>query len=265
MTVRTALLSAVIIPVTLAAPAAASIAYGVTDSGALLRFDPYSNDTPVLFGHGWGSQVYGFAIDNHNVGWGIDSFGHVHQYDMQTGDSTLVGALPSQNGWYKDMAWDPAHNRVLAMHFGTAPQLVDIYELNTNGPFGWTNLGAIIGLAGLAHVTGMAVAPDGTITLGDQGNGKVWDLTPAPDGLHAVARPHTANMFSLHGIEYDPATGDLLGVDPVARILPDGSSQQMRGVPYPLFDLAFFPVPAPATATAVLAVVSLVARRRRAT
>jgi hypothetical protein len=149
------------------------------------------------------------------------------------------------------------------MHFGTAPQLVDIYELNTDGPFGWTNLGPISGLVGLAHITGMAVAPDGTITLGDQGNGKVWDLTPEPGGLHATARPHTSNMFSLDGLDYDPVTGDLLGVSPVARILPDGTSQQLRALPYGVFDIAFYPVPAPATLTGALLGTAAIARRRR--
>lgn len=242
----------------------ASIAYAVQTGGAVLRFDPYSTDAPVLMAGSWGSNVDGFTIDPQGAGWGISWEGSLRRYDLAAGTTIPAGLVPRPNGtgFFKDLAWDAANNRILAMHFAVT---VTIGTLDP-ATHEFLSLGTVSGITPVGHMTAMAVSPDGSIVIGDNALGIVWDLTSRPgppgSGFDAVRRAHQGSASVFGGMEYDPVTGDLLTSASIQRVLADGSLQLLRG-DVSGTDLAFVPVPSPASGGVLCLLAGIAARRRR--
>jgi hypothetical protein len=169
--------------------------------------------------------------------------------DLVTGVATQAGTVPEQSGWYKDLAWDSANNRILAMHFGPG---VDIGVLD---PFAhtFTSLGIVSGLSPAGHFTGLAVGPHGEMAISDDALGHVWDVISSNGALMGVQRSAMVNPSTLHGLEFDPDTGDLLTSDTINIVRADGSLQMLRSDVLG-DDLAFMPVPGPAAGLALITI-----------
>lgn len=257
---RTILAStAIVLSLSLAPAAGAAVAYAIDSNGALTRFDPYTTAAPVRVG-GFGSFISGLTIDSAGRGWAFNWTGNLYQLNLETGAPTSFGTLPPQgSGWYKDLAWDAANNRILGMHFGSAGPTIGVVDPAAHT---FTSLGPISGIPIGGHFTGLAVGPHGEIALADQANGRIYDLAVTGSGLSAVRRSGVVPGALLEGLEFDPISGDLLSGSPISRVLVDGTLQQLR-TDVTAYDIAFVPIPAPSASLVLAPAMLSLARRRR--
>ena len=246
--------------------ARASVAYGINSSGGVLRFDTASTAAgTVVISGGYSSNASGITIDARGVGWSIDWSGRLFRLDLNAGTAVAAGILqPNIGSFYKDLAYDAANDRVLALH--TSGTVHRIFAVNTANAT-YTDLGSISGVGTGGHVTGLAFGPGGEIAIADSSNSQVFNVAPAVGGgFIATARTPRNITPLMEALEFDPLSGDLLGGSPLSRFAPDGSYQVVRTSSF-LTDLAFIPgIPTPGAGMLLglaFAHTAVSARRRR--
>lgn len=248
-----------------------SMAAYLTYTGDLYKFDTTTNAPATLIANvNPGSTASGVAIDSSGTAWSLGWSGGMRSVNLNTlavsGLRTLPRPAGISSGFYKDLAWDYANNRLLALYWtgGTSTSAVIIGVVNTDA-MTFTSLGPITGVPSGNHVTGMAVSSTGAITLGDNGPGRAWDLSPTPGGGFSVSvRSVLTRILYFEGMDYDPSDDALYVSAPFGRVSADGSVTVLRS-DISGSDIAFYPlgVPAPGAASTLVIGAALTSRRRR--
>jgi hypothetical protein len=178
---------------------------------------------------------------------------------------------PGGTGFYKDLAWDPVHNRLLATHLGSSGPGVSnrIVQIDI-ATAQYTVLAELTGLLGNGpQVLGFGVNADGAGSVYNFGDGWVYDLGPiplAPAGTLAATRRSVRSFNSpldMRGMEFDHVTGQLFASGQgLYEIGPSGAAILQSGFASPQFrDLTFIPAPSVAGLLGLACIWSL--RRRR--
>lgn len=258
------------------------IAYGLESSGALRVFDSSTPSVSTVL-TSVTSFADGLAVGGDGSIWVINWSGSLWHVDPVSGVKTNRGLVsrPQPSGFFKDMAWDPVGNRLVATFLGSGAQgqLVNsLLTINTDTAVS-TTLGQITGLQGFNQtVLTLAIDQSGRASVGNYGDGYIYDVGTLPSGpvgtLAAVRRSvqSVGGSTDFRGMAFDPESGALVmtlsSLGPTARqIAPDGSSTPLanwNSVPY-YADIAFVanPVPSAGTAAAALLGLSVIGARRR--
>ena len=129
---------------------------------------------------------------------------------------TLRAPIPAD---HPEAEIPPSTGRLWCLEANGAPRLLDATESSPqNGPREAARFG---------HITGLAMAPDGTLFVADHGRSMLRAISP--DGqVRAVAGP----FHILRDLTRDPATGALFVSDghAILRVTPEGQVSTLLGV-----------------------------------
>lgn len=193
-----------------------------------------------------------------------------YRMNPTTGQATALPALQPSTilSFFKDLAWDPVSNSLLALHWGPRDNTGGtiyksrLYSIDVSNMRA-TLLGEIGGLAPInvsegTAALGLAIDPSGTRYI-QRGN-QVYTLDSL---LNATALPTTIGNFglSLNGLGFGPQ-GLLASGSNVWNIAANGSGVAIPGVTGNFVDVAYV-VPAPGAAAAMVLMGVLGGRRKR--
>lgn len=242
----------------LGASAAASIGFGIDPNGLVYSVNTSNSGQTSFFVSTPLNSADGLARDpGTGYLWGINWNGSLTRIDPSTRIVTSMGLVsrPGQGGFYKDLAWDPINNRLLATHLGTgsmggtANRIVQI-DIATRQH---TVLGEVTGMPtiGGPQVLGLGVNSAGEAAIFNFADGYIYDLGTVPvlpAGTIAATR-RSVRSFALsqdmRGLEFDHVTGQLFSSGQgLYEIAPDGTATLVPGFSSPqLRDLTFIPAP----------------------
>lgn len=249
--------------------------FTLSSDGRVHRFESVSNP-------GAGQQVALVSVSSpeglavapdgrlYVMGWQNTSLRRV---DPVTGQVTTLGPLsgsPPTGSFFKDLAWDHASGRLMALHFGTYGQdfnarnrlfTIDVDTLET------TLVGIVEGdgptTQFLSPLWGLAIDESGRRTVISDADGplRVYDLGGA-GGLTATRRPVSlGNSFGFHGLGAGGGSLIAAGGGGLWTVAADGAPTRiLAGGDYR--DVAVV-VPSAATSAGLLLGAAVCGRRRR--
>jgi sugar lactone lactonase YvrE len=175
-------------------------------------------------------------------GLAFNSAGNLFQADYRTGNiyeyttggvqSTFATGLPNPIM----LAFNKVGNLFVSAGYGNGQGFID--EITTGGV---TNLFA----AGLSFPNGLAFNNAGNLFVSSQTSGTIYEYTPGGVQSTFITLP----AGSINGLAFDSA-GDLFaaaGAGTIYEVTPGGTESTFASISYPADELAFQPVPEPAT------------------
>ncbi len=250
-------------------PALASPIYTLNSTGGVVRWDSPSSPTVIAQSGSSGPEGLAVTPDGTIYTIGYDPIS-LYRIDPVTHVSTQMPPLqpPSLQPFFKDLAWDPAGNRLLALNWGpilgnpdNRNRLMSI-DLAT---FQVTTLGELSGLNPPGQidtiVNGLAVDATGQIFVST--NSQVYRLGgPTGFALQPLPSPLGGNNYNGLAIDWS-GTGQMLvsGDNGVYTVNANGAASIYISSPGFYKDVAFS-VPSPVSTAALLALATLRAAAR---
>ena len=259
--------------------ASASVGWGVTVGGAIHQIDTSNPAVAPSVGFAIGSFVDCMTRDpDTGLLWLMSWSGQLASFNPTTGVTSNFGTvLPPApgSGFYKDFAWDPINDRLIATHLGSSGNRLVVINTDTRTS---SLLAPITGLSQQGtQVLGLAINGAGHATILDFGNGRTCDLGLLPvdpvASITAIPRPTQSFPASndIRGLEYDQVTGELfasgmsnsgsfmwsIASDGETTILPGSAGRAWR-------DMTFIPAPSAMVLLGGTGCLAMAARRRAA-
>lgn len=239
-----------------ASAASGSVGYGLDQGGRVSWFDSSDATQTALVVSAPISSADGLARDPASgTLWAINWSGNLYRINPSAGTWAFQGtvARPGGSGFYKDLAWDPVHNRLLATHLTSIAGTVNnIVEINTSAAT-HILLAQMNGFQGMSpQVLSLAVNAQGEASVWNLTDAYIYDLGPVPvtpvASIAAIRRSVRSFIpgIDMRGLEFDHATGQLYSSGQgLCEIASDGTATQLPGfVPYGFLDVTFIPSPA---------------------